>query len=140
MSFPMYPIPIPLESTQSKMKQEFLEPTTSTTYIPQANNQNLPLDATIDQVESNNFTNNERLFKNTNIRHGFVRKVFCLVAIQILLTIFIMCLIKYVTPLSLFLIRNSWIIWIIMGCTFVLMTVLGKFKAELLNFSFVTII
>ena len=124
MSFPMYPIPISLESSKSKLNQDYLHPTTST-YIIQTNNQALPLDATIDQVESNNFINSERLFKNTNVRHAFIRKVFGLVATQIILTLAIMCLIKFVPTVTLFLLRNSWIIWIIMGCTFILMVVLG---------------
>jgi protein lifeguard len=147
----MYPMPVSV-STGSYLKKEipnlgksrFLNPTTEQVYdtMDQDDSSNLPnrtassfitpttdhstpLYATVDQVESNNLSNNEPQFKNTNIRHAFIRKVFGLVATQMVLTIAIMCLIKFVSPVNLFLLRNSWIIWITMSVTFMFMFVLA---------------
>ena len=105
-------------------------PTTETPYvkvtIPQQPGQNQNLNITETHVFLNNTTDSvPPFFATTSIRHAFVRKVFGLVSLQLLLTILVVSFIKFYPPVNKFLSANDWLIWVIMGATFILMLVLG---------------
>jgi FtsH-binding integral membrane protein len=81
-------------------------------------------------VEQDSFVNGgdglyNNSFTDTRIRHNFVKKVYSIVTLQLLLTIAAIALIKFVDPVKLFFVQNYWILYVSMAGTIVVMLVLA---------------
>ena len=85
----------------------------------------LPPGFFVNVLEPDGFVGDSVYFTNTKIRHAFVRKVFGLISTQVIITIMLVGFIKYYPPINVYLMSNAWLIWVLMGGTFMLMFVLG---------------
>lgn len=64
-------------------------------------------------------------FDDTAVRHGFIKKVYGILLVQLLVTIGIMCIFMYIPGVKEFSIANSWLMIVAMVLTFVLLIVLA---------------
>lgn len=64
-------------------------------------------------------------FSDIRIRHGFIRKVYSIVTLQLLVTVAFIASIKYVMPINRFFFENSWLLWLAMIGTFAIMITLA---------------
>ena len=77
-------------------------------------------------VEQDSFLNGGvGSFTDIRIRHGFIKKVYGIVTLQLLLTVSAIALIKYVPPITAFFVSYSWLLWVCMIGTFIVMMVLA---------------
>jgi FtsH-binding integral membrane protein len=78
-------------------------------------------------VEQDSFVggNYNSSFSDIRIRHNFIKKVYSIVTLQLLMTIAAIALIKYVEPVNLFFATNVWILYLSMVGTFIVMIVLA---------------
>jgi protein lifeguard len=81
--------------------------------------------ADLNNIESNSFFNSPQTFSETKVRHAFIRKVYSLVSTQLLITLAFIAIIIYVPPLKGFFYSNSWILWVLVAGTFIVMLVLA---------------
>ena len=79
----------------------------------------------MNNMEANSFLNSSQSFTDTKVRHAFIRKVYSLVSFQLLITLAFIAIIIYVPPLKGFFYSNSWILWLLVAGTFVVMLVLA---------------
>ena len=63
-------------------------------------------------------------FSDVKIRHAFIRKVYSIVSLQLLITVAITALFVFAEPVKTFFQSNSWILWVALGGTLVIMLVL----------------
>lgn len=84
-----------------------------------------PPGADLPNVESSSFFSSPQSFSETKIRHAFIRKVYSIVSLQLLCTIAFIATIIYVPPLKGFFHANTWILWILLAGTFIIMMVLA---------------
>lgn len=64
-------------------------------------------------------------FSEINIRHGFIRKTYSIVSLQMLITTAITAAIIFIDPVKNFFYSNSWILWVFIAGTFIIMMVLA---------------
>lgn len=64
-------------------------------------------------------------FSEIRIRHGFIKKTYGIVSVQMLLTTAITAMIIFIEDLKNFFFTNSWILWIFIAGTFIIMIVLA---------------
>ncbi len=64
-------------------------------------------------------------FDEIRIRHGFIKKVYSIISLQMLITTGICALIIFVEEIKHFFYANSWILWVLMAGTFVIMIILA---------------
>ncbi len=64
-------------------------------------------------------------FSETKIRHGFIKKTYSIVSLQMLITTSIVAMVIFLKPVKGFFYENSWILWLLLAGTFVIMIVLA---------------
>lgn len=64
-------------------------------------------------------------FSEINIRHGFIRKTYSIVSLQMLITTAITAAIIFIEPIKNFFHTNSWILWLFIAGTFIILIVLA---------------
>lgn len=64
-------------------------------------------------------------FSDVRIRHGFIKKVYSIVTLQLLITVAFIACIKYVMPINQFFLTNTWLLWVAMIGTFCIMITLA---------------
>jgi len=64
-------------------------------------------------------------FDEIRIRHGFIKKTYSIISLQMLLTTAVCSLIIFVADIKHFFYANSWILWVLMAGTFIIMLVLA---------------
>jgi FtsH-binding integral membrane protein len=79
----------------------------------------------LNNMEANSFFSSPQAFSDIKIRHQFIRKVYSIVSMQLLVTFACSAIIIYVPPLKGFFLANSWILWLLLAGTFVVMLVLA---------------
>lgn len=82
-------------------------------------------DPTTSIEEPNSFFYNSEKFSNIKIRHGFIRKVYCLISIQLLITVIFGTSFKFVTELRVFFEENFWLFYVSLSGILVLMIILA---------------
>jgi protein lifeguard len=102
-------------------------PPSGQAYYGQTNNQAYPPGGVYNEntVEANSFFSSPTSFSDTKIRHAFIRKVYSLVSLQLLCTFGFICLIIYLPPLKGFFQTNTWILWLLLIGTVVIMFTLA---------------
>lgn len=79
----------------------------------------------LNTMEANSFFARREAFSDIKIRHQFIRKVYSIVSIQLLVTIACIAIIIYVPPIKSFFYSNSWILWVLLAGTVIVMLVLA---------------
>jgi len=64
-------------------------------------------------------------FSEVRIRHNFIKKTYSIVSLQMFITAAICSLIIFYEPLKTFFYTNSWVLYVLMAATFVIMLVLA---------------
>ena len=76
-------------------------------------------------VESNAFLGGGSAFSEIRIRHQFIRKVYSLVSLQLLITLAFCALFKFADPVRGFFEQNVWLLYVSMFGTIIVMLVLA---------------
>lgn len=64
-------------------------------------------------------------FSDTRIRHGFIRKTYSIISLQLLLTTAITVAIMFIEDVKMWFHTNVWFLYVCMACTFVIVLVLA---------------
>lgn len=75
-------------------------------------------------IQPNFYITQETIKFDVKIRHGFIRKVYSIVSLQLLITVAITALFVFAEPVKKFFLLNSWILLAALGGTLVIMIVL----------------
>ena len=62
-------------------------------------------------------------FSEQNIRSGFIKKVYSIVSLQLLLTTAIVAMVIFIQPLKLFFYSNIWLLYVLLLGTFIVLIV-----------------
>jgi FtsH-binding integral membrane protein len=65
----------------------------------------------LEEQQTTNFLKNENSFSDTRIRHGFLRKVYIILLFQIMITMAIGCVVRFVPECRDFIGRNTSVLW-----------------------------
>lgn len=84
-----------------------------------------PPGADQNNIEANSFFSSPQSFSDTKIRHAFIRKVYSILSAQLLVTIGLIVAIIYIPPLKGFFQTNSWILWLLLIGTVIIMLMLA---------------
>lgn len=76
-------------------------------------------------IEADSFLGGQTAFSDIKIRHAFIRKVYSIITFQLAVTIAIGSVIVFVEDVNKFFYRNSWLLWMFIIGTFVIMLVLA---------------
>lgn len=76
-------------------------------------------------VEPDSFISGHGSFSDIRIRHNFIKKVYSLVTLQLLITTAFIALIKFVPTITTFFAVNTWFLWLAMIGTFIIMITLA---------------
>jgi len=85
------------------------------------NNPNMPYQPSTDPF----LGTDPHTFSDVSIRNGFVRKVYSIISLQMLVTASIVLMVISIESLKGFFIQNSWILWLFMIGTLIVMIVLA---------------
>lgn len=76
-------------------------------------------------IEGDPFLSNMNSFSDVKIRHGFIRKVYAIVSLQLLVTFSFIITFVMVQPIATFFAVNYWMLYVFLFGTFIIMMVLA---------------